>query len=127
MSTLGDILLLLNTYRESKDNSAHIVSVAMDPATNQILKTVSAKLDQHSEYKIPTSRLIRVLLKFSIEALNLDQVAASAEPLPFIPPESATRKAIENMRELADIINLDAKILTDINDIPEGDVIWKSK
>jgi len=127
LATLGDILLLLNTYREKADTSTLSVSVPVDPQTHKLLAIVAQKLDSHSDRRITKSRLIRVLLKFSIEALELDKVAACAEPLHYLPEDASPRKRISSLKHVSDVLNVEPGVLTNISTVDKSDIIWRTK
>ena len=125
MSTLGDILLLLNTYKETCDSHPHSFRLFLDPKTHATLEILTSKLNQYSEKKITRGLLVRTLIHFSMESLDLTQVAASAEPLSILPENSPIRKKIDNLKEMSDIVNLDKMLLTKIDPLSKKDIIWK--
>ena len=127
MATLGDILLLLNTYREKADTSTLSVSVPIDPKTHQLLSVVAQKLDSHSDRRITKSRLIRALIKFSIEALELNEVAACAEPLQYMSTESTPHKRIQGLKHVSDVLNVSPDVLTKVSSPDTTDIIWGTK
>jgi hypothetical protein len=60
-----------------------------------------------------------------MEALDLTQAAASAEPLSILPENSSIRKKIANLKGVSDMVNLDKVLLTQVETISKKDIIWK--
>ena len=120
MATLGDILLLTTTYTEASGKYPHTVATHLDKETRELLGTVVNKLNRYSESHISTSALLRMLVLFSVDALQLREVLGFEDTLCAIPDKSSVKSNINSLSAIADVVGVSPKDLTHIDDVKGG-------
>ena len=125
MATIGDMLLLITTYKEPSHRYPHQVHANLSTRHRELLDSLVIKLNRYSDTKVTLSSLARILILFSIESLNLSEVLEAEDPLCVLEDKSTVSGNIKSLGQMADIINMDPEELVKIDNIKKGDAIWK--
>lgn len=125
MSTIGDLLLLHTTCKNPEHKYTHSHRVHLDYETYKLLEQLSDKMNNYTDEKITTSALIRSLLHFSRQALNLDTILDQEDPLCALPNTHITRSRIRDLSNVSDVLDIKPSHLTKVEDHKKGTAIWK--
>lgn len=120
MSTLGDILLLTTTYTESSGRYPHTIHTSLDKETRELLQAVLDRMNRYSESNITTSALVRMLVMFSVQALDLPEALDGQDTLCALPDKSSVLSNIKSLSVIADVVNANPKELTHVENVKGG-------
>jgi len=125
MTTIGDLLLLKTTYAEPSHRYPHQVHANLSPKDKELLERLVKKLNMYAERKVTLSSLVRLLVLFSIDSLDLRELVNRGDPLCSLPETSSARSRVSELSKVADVIDVDPKELVHIEDVRKGSAIWK--
>ena len=125
MTTIGDLLLLATTYKEPSHRYPHQVHANVSPEVRKLLSALVDKMNMYSDDKVTTSSLTRLLILFAVESLELRKLVTTADPLCVLPDKSTPLGNVRSLSAVADVVDLDADKLIEIEQVAKGTVIWK--
>ena len=125
MTTIGDLLLLATTYKEPSHRYPHQVHANLSPEVRKLLGALVDKMNLYSEDKVTTSSLTRLLILFAVDAMDLRKLVNESDPLCVLPEKSTPLGNVRSLSNVADVVDLDAEKLIEIEQVAKGTVIWK--
>lgn len=125
MTTIGDLLLLATTYKEPSHRYPHQVHANLSPEVRKLLSALVDKMNRYSDDKVTTSSLTRLLILFAVDAMDLRKLVNESDPLCVLPDKSTPLGNVRSLSNVADVVDLDAEKLIEIEQVAKGTVIWK--
>tara|TARA_R100000278_G_scaffold121599_2_gene105933 strand:- start:801 stop:1106 length:306 start_codon:yes stop_codon:yes gene_type:complete len=101
------------------------VHANLSPKDKEMLDRLVKKLNMYSEDKVTLSSVVRLLVLFSIESLEIKNLVTEGDPLCSLPESSSARSKVNELSRVADVIDVDPKELVHIEDVRKGSAIWK--